>query len=105
MKNYRKTRRMIVALRGMALCAAMPLLLSCGLCLLARAQEDDLAKSFTHPPDSAKPQTWWHWMNGNITKEGITADLEAMKRVGINGAQIFNVDEEIPAGPAPFMSP
>ena len=96
---------MIVALRGMALCAAMPLLLSCGLCLLARAQEDDLAKSFTHPPDSAKPQTWWHWMNGNITKEGITADLEAMKRVGINGAQIFNVDEEIPAGPAPFMSP
>jgi hypothetical protein len=72
---------------------------------MARAQEDDLAQSFINPPDSAKPHTWWHWMNGNITKEGITADLEAMKHVGINGAQIFNVDEEIPAGPAPFMSP
>ena len=69
------------------------------------AQEDTLARSFIAPPDSAKPYTWWHWMNGNISKEGLTADLEAMKRVGISGAQIFNVDEEIPEGPAPFMSP
>ena len=44
-------------------------------------------------------------MNGNVTKEGITADLEAMKRVGIGGAEIFVVDEGIPAGPASFMSP
>ena len=32
-------------------------------------------------------------MNGNVTREGITADLEAMERVGIGGAQIFNVGE------------
>jgi hypothetical protein len=79
-----------------------------GLCLLSgslRAQEDALARSFIAPPDSAKPHTWWHWMNGNITREGITADLEAMKHVGISGAQIFNVDEDIPEGPAPFLSP
>ena len=44
-------------------------------------------------------------MNGNVTREGITADLEAMKRVGIGGAQIFNVDCGIPAGPVKFMSP
>jgi len=44
-------------------------------------------------------------MNGNITKEGITADLEAMARVGIGGAQIFNVDCGIPAGPVAFASP
>jgi len=81
------------------------LLLLCSICVLARSRADDLAEFFMTPPNQAKPQTWWHWMNGNITKEGITADLEAMKRVGINGAQIFNVDEEIPAGPAPFMSP
>ena len=81
------------------------LLVLCSLCLLAQAQEDDLVKSFIQPPDTAKPYAWWHWMNGNITKDGITADLEAMKRVGINGVQIFNVDEEIPAGQAPFMSP
>jgi len=44
-------------------------------------------------------------MNGNITREGITADLEAMKRVGIGGAQIFNVDCGIPAGPIKVLSP
>ena len=38
-------------------------------------------------------------MNGNITREGITADLEAMARVGVGGAQIFNVYCGIPAGP------
>jgi len=69
------------------------------------AAKDDLEKDFINPPDSAKAHTWWHWLNGNVSKEGITADLEAMKRVGINGAQIFNVSESIPDGPAPFMSP
>lgn len=51
-----------------------------------------LSKIFSNPPDSAKPQTWWHWMNGNVTEAGITADLEAMKRVGLGGAEIFTVD-------------
>lgn len=44
-------------------------------------------------------------MNGNITKAGITADLEAMQRVGVGGAQIFNVDCGIPHGDVQFMSP
>ena len=65
---------------------------------------DALQEGFVNPPDSAKPHTWWHWMNGNVTKEGITADLEAMKHVGVGGAQIFNADCGIPPGPVPFMS-
>jgi len=69
-----------------------------------RSAEDELANGFVIPPDSAKPHIWWHWMNGNVTKEGITADLEAMKRVGVGGAQIFNVHCEIPAGTVKFMS-
>jgi len=68
-----------------------------------RAQ-DALQKGFQNPPASARPHTWWHWMNGNISKEGITADLEEMAKVGIGGAQIFNVDQGIPAGKTPFMS-
>ncbi len=44
-------------------------------------------------------------MNGNITKEGITADLEAMKQIGLGGATIVNVDCDIPPGDTPFMSP
>jgi len=44
-------------------------------------------------------------MNGNVTKDGITADLEAMARVGIGGAQLFNAAEHIPHGPIQFNSP
>ncbi len=69
------------------------------------AGADSLETGFQDPPASARPQTWWHWMNGNVTREGITADLEAMKRVGIGGAQIFNVDCGIPAGPVKILSP
>lgn len=72
------------------------------LSAIATAQTD-LEAGFKHPPKAAKPHTWWHWINGNITKRGITADLEAMKRFGLGGAQIFNVDVGIPAGDKPFM--
>ena len=69
------------------------------------AAADPLDQGFLNPPDTARPQTWWHWMNGNITKAGITADLEAMKQIGLGGATIVNVDCGIPAGPVKFMSP
>ena len=69
------------------------------------APADGLESGFLHPPAGARPQTWWHWMNGNITKAGITADLEAMKNIGLGGATIVNVDCGIPRGPVEFMSP
>ncbi len=47
---------------------------------------------FQTPPSSAKPRVWWHWMNGNITKEGIQKDLEWMSRVGIGGFQNFDAN-------------
>ncbi|MBP8303084.1 MAG: glycoside hydrolase, partial [Phycisphaerae bacterium] len=56
----------------------------------AQGPEDALRRGFESPPDRAKPRVWWHWMNGNITKEGIRADLEWMKRVGIGGFQNFD---------------
>ena len=65
----------------------------------------DLADRFRAPSDEARPQVWWHWMNGNVTKEGITADLEAMKAIGIGGAHIFDVNIHIPKGPIGFNSP
>ena len=49
-----------------------------------------LERNFRTPPADAKPRVWWHWMNGNVTREGITADLEWMKRVGIGGMQMFD---------------
>lgn len=65
----------------------------------------DLAKNFAAPPQSAKPWVYWFWSDGNITREGITADLEAMKRVGIGGVLIMEVDQGVPQGPARFMGP
>jgi hypothetical protein len=66
--------------------------------------QNTLTSGFENPPASAKARTWWHWINGNITKEGITADLEAMKQVGIQEAQLFNVDMGYQNGPAAFLS-
>ncbi len=63
---------------------------------------DVLADGFKTPPPSARPQTWWHWMDGNVTKKGITADLEAMKQVGMGGAQMFSVSQDIPSGPVKY---
>jgi hypothetical protein len=81
------------------------MLLAAILLLSTTAQPDALAAGFVNPPDSARPHTWWHWMDGNVTKEGITADLEAMKEVGIGGAQMFTVAQGIPKGPVDYMSP
>ncbi|MFV1964980.1 MAG: glycosyl hydrolase [Pirellulaceae bacterium] len=67
----------------------------------------DLAKVFTDPSADAQPRVYWWWLNSVISKEGITRDLEAMKRKGIAGAMIF--DAAMPAGPTPvgprFMGP
>ncbi len=58
--------------------------------------EIQLEQGFVNPPSSAQPRVWWHWMNGNITKDGIQKDLEWMKRSGIGGFQNFD---------AAFMTP
>ena len=52
---------------------------------------DPLEAGFRDPPASARPITFWHWMNGCVTKEGITADLESYKRVGLAGTEQFLV--------------
>jgi len=62
----------------------------------------DLETGFLHPPAKARPWVYWFWLNGNITRQGITADLEAMKRVGIGGVLIMEVDQGTPAGPVSF---
>ncbi len=53
------------------------------------AQQDALLRGFLDPPNGARPRVWWHWMNGNISSEGIKLDLEWMHRVGLGGVTIF----------------
>ncbi len=66
---------------------------------------EDPASIFLRPPAEARPWVYWFWSDGNLTREGITADLEAMARVGIGGVLIMEVDQGVPAGPVRFMSP
>jgi hypothetical protein len=62
-----------------------------GSCIVsAQTPGDALLKGFQDPPNSARPRVWWHWMNGNVTKDGIRKDMEWMKRVGIGGLQNFD---------------
>ena len=58
------------------------------LCLSTYAQE--IPPSFIDPPQEARPLVWWHWIDGNISKEGIKADLEWMHRSGIAGFHQFD---------------
>ena len=63
-----------------------------------------LREGFNNPPREAQVCTWWHWLDGNVTREGITADLEAMHRVGIHEAPLFNGGMGFPQGPVEYMS-
>jgi hypothetical protein len=67
--------------------------------------QNTLESKFAQLPAMARPQTWWHWVSGNVSKGGITADLEAMKHIGLGGAQLFNVNQSDVKGPVVFMSP
>ncbi|MDT0508288.1 glycosyl hydrolase [Novosphingobium sp. MMS21-SN21R] len=55
-----------------------------------------LEQQFQDPPMEARPRVWWHWMNGNISKDGIAKDMAWMKRVGIGGLQNFDAGLDTP---------
>ncbi|MBE2215725.1 MAG: glycoside hydrolase, partial [Opitutaceae bacterium] len=56
------------------------------------APEDSLERAFADPPDAARPRTWWHWTMSNVTLDGITKDLAWMKRAGLAGFQLADVN-------------
>jgi hypothetical protein len=53
-------------------------------------QVDTLYQNFLSPSNASRPRVWWHWMNANITKDGIRKDLLWMHRSGIGGFQNFD---------------
>lgn len=59
---------------------------------------------FNKPDRDYAPMVWWHWINGNITKDGIRKDLLALHKVGIRGVQVFNVHMYMPEGFIQFGS-
>ena len=88
------------------------LLLAC-LCIATTGHCNDpkkdqqlvnLKKGFLNPPDSARPGVYWYFMDGNMSKEAITADLESMKEVGIGNVLFLEVNVGIPRGKVDFLS-
>lgn len=64
-----------------------------------------LDAGFREPPPEARPWVYWFFMDGNWSRAGITADLEAMRTAGLGGGLMVEVDVGIPRGPVKFMSP
>ena len=67
------------------------------LCLLTLAsltsctsETDRMEAGFRTPPAESRPRVWWHWEDGNVTKDGIVKDLEWMHRIGIGGLHHFD---------------
>lgn len=88
-----------VAVSALVVC----LMLTCNAESLAQPLEQ-LASTFISPPPSARPWVYWFWMDGNSSRDGITADFEAMQQAGIGGVYQMEVDVGIPRGPVAFMS-
>ena len=80
---------MVCVRKKLALTAMALFFLSMGTAI-AQTSADPLKVGFLNPPNGARPRVWWHWMNGNITQEGIKLDLEWMHRVGLGGFQNFD---------------
>ena len=91
--------------KGVTLCSAIVAILTGSLCVAKPANSTDLAAGFDTPPASAKPWVYWYFMDGNLTHDGMMADLQSMKDAGIGGAIFLEVNIGIPRGPVDFMTP
>lgn len=60
---------------------------------VAAQARDPLRDGFRTPPQDMRPWVWWHWMDGNVTIDGIDRDLDWFERIGIGGFQIFDVTQ------------
>ncbi len=92
---------LLAALAGLSTAAAAP----------AAAIETTLENGWTNPPNSARLRAYWWWLNGNVTRESITRDLEQMKAKGFGGAVIIDAggadqwgNGQVPHGPT-FFTP
>ena len=61
-----------------------------GACLAGGAVQAGLYEDFVTPPDAAKPWCYWYWVNGNVDRETVTADLQAMREMGFGGLLLLD---------------
>jgi hypothetical protein len=76
--SIRKTLSLMALMAGSALASPLP---------VQDVSPRSLSEGFQNPPASARPRVWWHWLNGNVTGDGIDKDLDWIARMGIGGVQ------------------
>jgi len=65
---------------------------------------DNLEEEFKSPPETSYPGVYWYFMDGNLSMEEMSRDLESMKESGINHVIFLEVGIGVPRGPVDFMS-
>ena len=73
--------------------------------LISCNNSDNFKSGFKNPAPEYKPYTWWRWLGGNSSKEGITKDLEAIADIGIGGFSFFDLGDYYPKEQIKFGSP
>jgi len=63
-----------------------------------------LKQGFTSPPPEYRPGVYWYFMDGNLSQEAMTRELEAMKEAGIGWALFLEVNVGVPRGQVDFLS-
>jgi hypothetical protein len=75
-----------------------------------QTRDSELAAGFKNPGRAARPRAYWNWLNGAVTLDGLTRDLEEAKDKGLGGLEMWDTEAMrnpggfVPAGP-PFMGP
>jgi hypothetical protein len=95
----------VIRLRSLCRACGLVALAATGVFAARGQSPGELEAGFRQPPEVARPRTFWFWMNGNVTRDGITRDLEAMHRVGVAGVIAYDGGTYLPAGPVGYLDP
>jgi len=68
------------------------------------SKQGTLEQGFTSPPPEYRPGVYWYFMDGNLSREAMTRELEAMKEAGIGWALFLEVNVGVPRGQVGFLS-
>jgi len=90
---------MIQLIRNVLILILLTIVGACG-----DSDMDCLRHGFQHPPMQVRPGVYWYFMDGNMSKEGMTKDLESMKAVGIGAVIFLEVNVGVPRGSVDFMT-
>ncbi len=75
-----------------------------GTAVMTSDEYANIQQGFVTPHDTNVVWCYYYWMNDDISMEGVTKDLEAMKAFGIGGLFVGNINRVGKTGPVPLFS-